>query len=417
MGISVIVISLIFLFILSSLIAAYRYANKVLLALELKKNEDGKISYTLGMITENPRLYVASLKFGSVICWAVVVYYAWHLAMILSQSAVSKSVFFLVYFAVVMVVLYLVEHFLPKIFIKPNATFVLTKMDALIGALLKILVPFTRPLIQFADFCLIRFFGIQPTKNTNLLSIGELGSYISKQIDAVEQKEDLDAELQILQNALSFTDVKVKTVMTPRVDMSSVLLNDDFDHIRQVFVETGYSKLLVYDEKGSNPLGYIHVFDLLKKPENLPQILRPIIEVYENTYINDLFQTLSLQQKSIAVVIDEYGDISGMVTMEDIIEELFGEIDDEHDHDERVEKKIDECKYIFSARLEVEYLNEKYNLQLPESDDYNTLGGFVITHCNQIPLKGDVVTINNYQIKILSATERKIDVIELNINQ
>ncbi len=417
MGISIIVISLIFLFILSSLIAAYRYANKVLLALELKKNENEKISYTLRMVTENPRLYVASLKFGSVICWAIVVYYAWNLAIILLQSSANQNVFFLAYFAIAMIILYLVEHFLPKIFIKPNATFVLTQMDTIIGALLKILVPFTRPLIQFADFCLIRFFGIQPTKNTNLLSIGELGSYISKQIDAVEQKEDLDAELQILQNALSFTDVKVKTVMTPRVDMSSVLLNDDFEHIRQVFVETGYSKLLVYDEKGSNPLGYIHVFDLLKQPKNLQEILRPIIEVYENTYINDLFQTLSLQQKSIAVVIDEYGDISGMVTMEDIIEELFGEIDDEHDHEERIEKKIDEHKYIFSARLEVEYLNEKYNLQLPESDDYNTLGGFVITHCNQIPLKGDVATINNYQIKILSATERKIDVIELNINQ
>src|SRR5690606_15680544 len=144
---------------------------------------------------------------------------------------------------------------------------------------------------------------------------------------------------------------------------------DDFEHIRNVFMETGYSKLLAYNEKGNIVVGYIHEFDLLKQPQDVQEILRPVVEVYENTVINNLFQTLSLQKKSIAVVIDEYGDISGMVTMEDIIEELFGEIDDEHDHDEWVEKKIEENKYILSARLEVDYLNEKYDLNLPVSED------------------------------------------------
>lgn len=227
----------------------------------------------------------------------------------------------------------------------------------------------------------------------------------------------MDAELQILQNALSFSEVRVKEVMTPRVDMSSVLINDDFESIREVFIETGYSKLLVYNEKSNNILGYIHVFDLLKQPEDIQEILRPIVEVYENTYINKLFQTLSLQQKSIAVVIDEYGEISGMVTMEDIIEELFGEIDDEHDHDEWVEKKLDDNKYILSARLEVEYLNEKYELNLPVSDDYNTLGGFVITHCDQIPAEGTIVHVEKFRLKVLSATERKVDVVELIIEE
>src|SRR5690606_13382336 len=340
--------------------------------------------YTLSLITEKPRLYVASLKFGSVICWVLIIYYGTQLFWTFKHEVENEIAFFLIYFSVTLFVLYLFEHFLSKVLVKPNATFIITKLDKIIGFLLKILVPFTKPLIRFSDFCLKTFFGIQPTENTNLLSIGELGTYISKQIDAAEQKEDLDAELQILQNALSFTDVKVKGVMTPRVDMSSVLINDDFEHIRNVFMDTGYSKLLVYNEKGNNILGYIHVFDLLKQPEHVQEILRPVVEVYENTFINNLFQTLSLQQKSIAVVIDEYGDISGMVTMEDIIEELFGEIDDEHDHEEWIEKKIDDNKYIFSARLEVDYLNEKYELDFPVSEDYNTLGGFIITHCNQI---------------------------------
>lgn len=410
MGISVLVISFIFLFILSSLIAAYRYANKVLLTLENKK-EDRKNNYTLDLITEKPRLYVASLKFGSVICWVLIVYYSLRLFWTIKHD--NEITFLLIYFSVTLFVLYLVEHFFPKVLVKPNATLIITKFDKVISVLLKILVPFTKPLIRFSDFFLKTFFRIQPTENTNLLSIGELGTYISRQIDAAEQKEDLDAELQILQNALSFTDVRVKEVMTPRVDMSSVLINDDFEHIRSVFMETGYSKLLVYNEKGNNVLGYIHVFDLLKQPQDVQEILRPVVEVYENTFINNLFQTLSLQKKSIAVVIDEYGDISGMVTMEDIIEELFGEIDDEHDHDEWVEKKIDENKYILSARLEVDYLNEKYDLNLPVSEDYNTLGGFVITHCNQIPTQGSVIKVSDYSVKILSATERKIDVVEL----
>lgn len=410
MGISVLVISFIFLFILSSLIAAYRYANKVLLTLENKK-EDRKTNYTLDLITEKPRLYVASLKFGSVICWVLIVYYSLRLFWTIKHD--NEITFLLIYFSVTLFVLYLVEHFFPKVLVKPNATLIITKFDKVISVLLKILVPFTKPLIRFSDFFLKTFFRIQPTENTNLLSIGELGTYISRQIDAAEQKEDLDAELQILQNALSFTDVRVKEVMTPRVDMSSVLINDDFEHIRSVFMETGYSKLLVYNEKGNNVLGYIHVFDLLKQPQDVQEILRPVVEVYENTFINNLFQTLSLQKKSIAVVIDEYGDISGMVTMEDIIEELFGEIDDEHDHDEWVEKKIDENKYILSARLEVDYLNEKYDLNLPVSEDYNTLGGFVITHCNQIPTQGSVIKVSDYSVKILSATERKIDVVEL----
>ena len=417
MGISVLVISLIFLFILSSLIAAYRYANKVLLTLENKRNEENKTSYTLYLITEKPRLYVASLKFGSVICWVLILYAGLQLFLgSLRYNNQDLSRFFL--FAILaVIVLYLVEHFLPKALVKRNATFIITKLDPVISVLLKVLVPFTRPLIRFADFFLQTFFKIHPTENTNLLSIGELGTYISKQIDAAEQKEDLDAELQILQNALSFSEVRVKEVMTPRVDMSSVLINDDFESIREVFIETGYSKLLVYNEKSNNILGYIHVFDLLKQPEDIQEILRPIVEVYENTYINKLFQTLSLQQKSIAVVIDEYGEISGMVTMEDIIEELFGEIDDEHDHDEWVEKKLDDNKYILSARLEVEYLNEKYELNLPVSDDYNTLGGFVITNCDQIPAEGTIVHVEKFRLNVLSATERKVDVVELIIEE
>lgn len=235
-------------------------------------------------------------------------------------------------------------------------------------------------------------------------------------MEASEEQENLDTELQILKNALAFTDVKVKEIMTPRVEIEAVEINSPLQLVKERFISTGYSKLLVYETNSDNIVGYIHIFGMLKNPDNIKSILYPIEIVADSTYIKELFQNLSVNRKSTAIVVDEYGGLTGMVTIEDIIEELFGEIDDEHDDlVEWVEKQIKENKYIFSARLEVSYLNEKYKLNLEESNDYNTLAGYIISNRHTIPQKNEIIHIENNQFKVLASSDKRLEIIEVTL--
>ncbi|MFC2110358.1 hemolysin family protein, partial [Bacteroidota bacterium] len=241
----------------------------------------------------------------------------------------------------------------------------------------------------------------------------ELGDYINEQLDTAD--EDIDSEIQIFQNALDFHKVKAREIMVPRTEIIAVEIHETTSKLKRIFAETGLSKIVVYKTSLDDIIGYVNAFDLFKKPKSIKSILMPVENVPESIIISDVLNLLVKKRKSIAIVLDEYGGTSGLITVEDIIEELFGEIEDEHDSIELLELQIDDNKFQFSSRLEIDYLNETYELNIPKDEGYETLGGFILNHTENIPEKGDVLIIESFRIEVLKGTSSKIEQVYLTV--
>lgn len=224
-------------------------------------------------------------------------------------------------------------------------------------------------------------------------------------------------ELKILQNALLFSNTKIRDCMIPRTEVESVEIGTSIEEAISKFVDTGYSKLVVYQDNIDNIIGYFSSKEIFKKPANIGGKLSPITFVPETMPANRLLHEFMHDNRSIAVVVDEYGGTSGIVTLEDIMEEIFGDIEDEHDTDDLVERKVRNGEFVFSGRLEIEYLNSRYNLQIPENEDYDTLAGFIIYHYKNLPKVNDTVKIDLFSIKILKASNTRIDLVMLRIGE
>lgn len=243
----------------------------------------------------------------------------------------------------------------------------------------------------------------------------ELGNYISEQMESVEEHDDVDTEIQIFQNALEFSEVKSREIMVPRTEIIAVEFHERTNELNTLFTETGLSKILIYNDTIDDILGYVHSFELFKKPKTIKSIILPVEFVPETMLIKDVLGILTKKRKSIAVVLDEYGGTSGIITVEDIVEELFGEIEDEHDTVELLEERIDENTFKLSARLEVDYINETYKLSLPEDENYETIGGLIVNYTEEIPAKNEEVIIDNFQFIITEVSNTKIDLVHLKI--
>jgi CBS domain containing-hemolysin-like protein len=236
---------------------------------------------------------------------------------------------------------------------------------------------------------------------------------------SIENQEAVDSEIQIFQNALEFSGVKARDIMNPRTEIAAVEVHDTLLDLRKLFVDTGYSKILVYQNSLDDVIGYVHSFDLFKKPNSIKEIMIPVEFVPETIFVKEVLSVLTRKRKSLAVVLDEFGGTSGMITVEDIVEELFGEIEDEHDLmvDAFIEEELSEGVFLFSARLDVEYINETYKLNIPESDSYSTLAGFIVHHTNEIPLIGASLKIAAFQIEIQQASSKKIELVQISITE
>ena len=271
-------------------------------------------------------------------------------------------------------------------------------------------------MIWISDLILKKFFKTEGDQINLSFSKVELGNYISEQMDALEDHESVDSEIQIFQNALEFAAVKARDIMTPRTELVAVDLHSSIADLRSLFIETGYSKILVYFNSLDDIVGYVHSFELFKKPRSIKSVMIPVEFVPETIFIKDVMNLLTKKRKSVAIVLDEYGGTSGIVTMEDIVEELFGEIEDEHDSDEALmEQQLESGEFLFSTRLEVEYLNESYKLNIPESDSYGTLGGFIVDFSKEIPQKGEQITIGNFRFSIEEASNKKIELVKMTL--
>jgi len=417
MEISIIIICLILCAFFSGMEIAFISSNKIYL--EIEKKQDSILSNILTKLTEKPSKFIAAMLIGNNIALVIYGFFMGELLMRWIESFryhfSDLSNLFIQTLLSTLIVLITAE-FLPKVFFQIYANS-LIKFFAIPAYGFYMLFYFLSSFfIWVSDFVLKKFFKTEGDNVQLYFSKAELGNYITEQMSTVENNEEVDSEIQMFQNALEFSGVRARDVMTPRTEIAAVDLSESIANLKNLFIETGYSKIVVYKNSLDDIIGYVHSFDLFKKPKNVESIVIPIEFVPETIYIKDAMNLLTKKRKSVAAVLDEYGGTSGIVTIEDIVEELFGEIEDEHDLDEvLIEKELDAGVYLFSARFDVEYLNSTYKLNIPESDSYGTLGGFIVDFTKEIPQKGDVITIGTYHFIIEEATNKKIELVKMTV--
>ena len=391
---------------------AFVSANRVELAIE--KQKAGVLAVLLKKVTENSSRFIATMLVGNNI--ALVAYGIFMgdriTFLFFNDSAIGElnDLSILLYQTLISTLIILITaEFLPKVFFQLYANRLLKFFLLPTAFFYYLLAPISRAIIFLTDGVLKRFFQVETDQVQLSFSNVELGDYIEEQIEQSKDKENLDAEIQIFQNALEFSDVKVREAMVPRAEIIALSQDTSVKELQKLFISTGLSKILIYRNTLDDIIGYVHAFEMFKQPKNLKSILLPVAQVHEPMLVNQVLKVLTRQRKSLAVVIDEYGGTAGIVTIEDIVEELFGEIEDEHDSVAHFEKKIADATYEFSARLEVDYLNQTYDLGLPENEFYETLGGMIVFHTEEIPEKGAVVEIEGFSITVKKVSSTKIE--------
>lgn len=407
----IIVLSLILSAFFSGMEIAYVSANRI--HIEIEKKQQNFLATVLRRITQRPSKFIATMLVGNNI--ALVVYGFFMGRVLMQWLPLSGFTEIIVHTIISTLVILLTAEFLPKVFFQIYAN-QLVKIFAFPAYLFYMLFSvISEFIIWISDLVLKVFFRTEGDAVQLSFSKVELGDYINEQMESLEEKDDIDSEIQIFQNALQFSEVKAREVMIPRTEIVGVEIDTTPKELSKLFSETGLSKILVYKENLDDILGYIHSFELFKKPQTIKKVLMPVVFVPETMLAKDVLNILTRKRKSIAVVIDEYGGTSGIITVEDIIEELFGEIEDEHDSVAMIEEELEEGCFRFSARLEVDYLNETYKLDLPEGENYETLGGLIVNITEEIPEKQETVEIEGFSFTILEVSNTKIELVELRL--
>ena len=388
---------------------AYVSSNRV--NLEIEKNQSGLIPKTLSIITQNPSRFIATMLIGN--NFALVIYgifmgqFIFDNMPYINLASLNELSALLIQTTISTFVILIAAEFIPKVIFQIYSNLFMKIFAIPAYVFYQLFYPITSLVTIISSFILKRFFKVNDITSENSFSKLELENYIESEIE--NSNENLDTEIEIFQNALELSEIKARDIMVPRAEVIAIDELTDLIKVKEILIQTGLSKIPVYKDSIDNIIGYLHSFDFLKKPDNLKDFILPIEFIPEPMIVNDVLKRLTRQRKSIAVVIDEYGGTSGIITVEDIIEELFGEIEDEHDNYDYYEKKISENLFEFSARLEIEYLNKMHNLDLPESESYDTLGGLIVFNKEEIPDIDDEIIIDKYSIKIIEATSSKIE--------
>ncbi len=392
------------------------------LKIEVDKSRGLFAASLLSILSQKPSKFIGTLLLGNNI--ALVIYgiamanilEPWLIAVL--PEFISGEVWVLFGQTIIATSLILITaEFIPKILFRIRPNKVLNIFSLPVYLFYLVLYPLVYIIIGFSEIILQKLFRVKFNFKKYSFSPIDLGEYVKEFTNAEHEESEIKQDMQIFQNAIDFRNVKLRECMIPRTEIFAVEENDSLEDLGKLFIQTGHSKILVYRGSIDNIIGYTHSFDMFKKPDNIDAIVKSIIIVPETMLANKVLSMMIKDQKSIAVVVDEFGGTSGMITMEDIIEEIFGEIEDEHDVEELVEKKIDDSTFMFAGRLEIDYLNEKYNLKIPETEEYETLAGFIIHHHESIPNERDAINIDHFSFRILQAEGNKIDLVKLLINK
>ena len=408
----IILVSILLSAFFSGMEIAFVSANKM--HIELEKKRDGFIPIILTKITQKSSKFITTMLVGNNISLVIYSYYMGQFILrFLPVNNLNELTVLLIQTIISTLIILVTAEFLPKAIFRIYSNEVLKIFALPVYFFYNLFHLFSEFITSISDFFLKVFFKTDAEEQQTEFSKEELGYYINEQLETGNDDDELDSEIQIFQNALIFQNVKAREIIVPRTEIVALEIHESVTKLKKLFIDTGLSKILVYKNSLDDVLGYVNAFELFKKPKTVKSILLPLEIVPESMMINDILNTLMKKRKSVAVVVDEYGGTSGMITVEDIVEELFGEIEDEHDSQVFLEEIISEKEFNFSARLEIDYLNEEYNLNIPKSEAYETLGGFIIEHTENIPEENEVIEIETYKFKIKKISGAKIDEISL----
>jgi putative hemolysin len=414
LGIGVSLISAIFF---SGIEVAFLSSNKLQIQLEAKQRSiPGSI---MAFFIEKPTWLIGTTLLGNLLSLIFFAFYATDIVVtqLIDQWPSLASLWLMIVlltFVLTIVVLYTAE-FLSKSLFVINSNKMLSVMAIPFALAAIILFPVVFTIITLARFIIVSIMGLEYSKEKPVFGLTDVNQYLKSIHRIKPSEENIELDKKILNNALEFRSVRVRDCMIPRTEIVAVSQVAGIETLHQAFIESGHSKILIYRDSIDDVIGYCHSSALFKRPQNINEILTPIITVPETTLANELMIKLINERKSLAVVVDEFGGTSGLISMEDVIEEIFGEIEDEHDEDNKIEQKIDEDTYLLSARLEIDYLNETYGWSLP-TGDYETLGGLILAHAMDIPKAGETIIIPPYTFIIQASEETRIKAIKVVIN-
>ena len=378
----------------------------------------GVSSRILSLFFRNPNDFISTMLVGNNI--ALVIYgilmaqiigdnllAGWitnHFVMVLIQTVIST------------LIILVTGEFLPKTLFKINPNLVLNVCALPLFICYIILYPISK-FSSGVSYLFLRLFGMKVNKEASAKAFGkvDLDYFVQSSIDNAESEETLDTEVKIFQNALDFSTVKIRDSIVPRTEVVAVALDTSLEELKNRFVESGISKIIVYDGNIDNVVGYIHSSEMFRNPKDWRDHVKEVPIVPETMAAHKLMKLFMQQKKTIAVVVDEFGGTSGIVSLEDLVEEIFGDIEDEHDNTSYICKQIGEHEYVLSARLEIEKVNETFDLDLPESDDYLTVGGLILNQYQSFPKLHELVSVGKYQFKIIKVTATKIELVRLKV--
>lgn len=394
---------------------SYVSANK--LRFELDKKDKSLTSKILDVFFHNPNQFISTMLVGNNIALVV---YGLQMAILLepwiAQFVDQEALIVLIQSIISTILILFTGEFIPKTIFKIDPNFFL-RLFALPLYLIYILLYPISKFSSLLSFLILRIAGVKNLKDSGVYTLGkvDLDYFIQQSIEDAPQDSEMDAEVKIFQNALEFSNVKVRDCIVPRTEIVACDKEVSTDELRSRFIETGLSKILIYDENIDNIIGYIHSSELFKHPDNWLEQLCKVSIVPETMAANKLMRVLMQEKKSLAVVVDEFGGTSGIVTLEDLVEEIFGEIEDEHDMRREVARKVSENEYLLSGRMEIDTLNEMFGLDLPESDDYVTIAGLILHYYQKFPKLNESIEYGKYTFKIVKATATKIELVRMKV--
>ncbi len=395
---------------------SYVSANK--LRFELDKKDKSLTSKILDVFFHNPNQFISTMLVGNNIALVV---YGLQMAILLepwiAQFVDQEALIVLIQSIISTILILFTGEFIPKTIFKIDPNFFL-RLFALPLYLIYILLYPISKFSSLLSFLILRIAGVKNLKDSGVYTLGkvDLDYFIQQSIEDAPQDSEMDTEVKIFQNALEFSNVKVRDCIVPRTEIVACDKEVSTDELRSRFIETGLSKILIYDENIDNIIGYIHSSELFKHPDNWLEQLCKVSIVPETMAANKLMRVLMQEKKSLAVVVDEFGGTSGIVTLEDLVEEIFGEIEDEHDMKREVARKVSENEYLLSGRMEIDTLNEMFGLDLPESDDYVTIAGLILHYYQKFPKLNESIEYGKYTFKIVKATATKIELVRMKVS-
>ncbi|MGN0011057.1 MAG: hemolysin family protein [Marinilabiliaceae bacterium] len=395
---------------------AFLASNKLLI--EIGRQKHPRVTSIIDIFNSNPSLLIATILVGNNV--TMVIYglvFSDTVGPVLSNYISSPTLTLLAQTIISTIIIIVTAEFLPKSLIQINPSTMLYVVAVPLFFFYIIFYPLSVVMQKASSFVIKYILRTRSEEQPQSLLPGrvDFDNLVSMQAEKNPDDSEVGLEAKLMRNALDFSKIKVRDCYIPRTDMVAININESVDHLHKKFVSSGYSKILVFNGSIDNIVGYVHVSEMFKGSKSIRSMMSPIAVVPETMRANLLLKQFTSQHKSIAIVVDEFGGTSGLITLEDVLEEIFGEINDEHDDDDLIDERLDDETYVFSGRMEVDDINEKYGVHLPTSDDYDTLAGLILSETQSIPREGDVVEVDRFEFKVLQAGHTTVDKIQMRV--